>query len=126
MAARKKTPARKANAPKKTAAKKPKAAKRPAMKRAAPPQKRRAPKPSRTKASRPKPSATKAAIPANPLAKRMAAFSEQVIKEEEAPIAVRTFNEARSGIEKSKELDVRTGSVKPVGDAVDEPEPDLE
>jgi hypothetical protein len=67
----------------------------------------------------------KAAAPsgASALAKRLAAFSQQVVKEEEAPVAVRTFNEARAGIEKSKEIDVRTGAVKPVGaqDDVDEP-----
>ena len=51
---------------------------------------------------------------ANPLAKRMAAFANQVTKEEEAPVAVRTFNEARAGIERSQELDARTGEVKPV------------
>lgn len=54
----------------------------------------------------------------------MAAFANQVRKEEEAPVAVRTFNEARAGIEQSKELDVRSGAVKPVA-AKDEEGEDL-
>ncbi|HEX9817177.1 MAG TPA: hypothetical protein VGB18_09375 [Candidatus Thermoplasmatota archaeon] len=54
----------------------------------------------------------------------MAAFAQQVKQEEEAPVAVRTFNEARAGVEKSKELDVRTGNVKPVA-APNEDDEDL-
>lgn len=67
-----------------------------------------------------------AAIPpgGNPLAKRMAAFAQQVTKEEETPVAVRTFNEARAGVEKSKELDVRSGAMKPVA-ARDEDDEEL-
>jgi hypothetical protein len=51
--------------------------------------------------------------PKDERAARIAAFSKLVIKEEEAPVAVRSFNEARQGIERSKELDVKSGQVKP-------------
>lgn len=58
--------------------------------------------------------ARRASPPAPALPKPIALFSRKVLEEEDAPVAVRTFNEARAGIEKSKELDVRTGRVKPV------------
>jgi hypothetical protein len=44
-------------------------------------------------------------------AKAMAAFSSKVLTEEEAPVAVRSFIEARQGIEKSQELNAKTGEV---------------
>lgn len=57
----------------------------------------------------------------------MAAFSKQVLEEEEAPVAVRSFIEARQGVEKSKELNVKTGEMDPATDdeGTDEPEGDV-
>ncbi len=74
---------------------------------------KRAPRP-RPKGKPPQQAAAPTRPGGNALAKRMAAFAQQVTKEEVAPVAVRTFNEARAGVEKSKELDVRSGSVKRV------------
>src|SRR5688572_18300370 len=120
MAARKKQPTKKAKsrpapkkAPKKVARKPAKAAKRAPIK----------PKASKRAPSRPK-AAAKSKAPKNPLAQRMAAFSEQVLEEEEAPVAVRTFNEARAGVEASKTLDVKSGSAEPVDEEDDEPDDD--
>lgn len=113
MAARKKQPTKKAKsrpAPKKAAKKVPKKVARKPAKAT-----KRAP-------TRPK-AAAKAKTPKNPLAERMAAFSEKVLEEEEAPVAVRTFNEARAGVDASKTLDVKSGSVEPIEED-DEPEDD--
>lgn len=41
--------------------------------------------------------------------KALQAFSKQVLKEEEAPVAVRSFNEARAGVVASKEYVPKTG-----------------
>lgn len=77
---------------------------------------KRAPTPKKT-ASKPK---TKSPVRRPPTAKpkderarRLALFSQQVVKEEATPVAVRTFNEARAGIEQSKHLDIRSGQVTP-------------
>lgn len=109
---------------KKAAAKKaPRKAARPAPKRAAPKKsKKSAPTRAAPKAApRPKVGGVSPEV-----AKRMAAFSSQVVEEEEAPVAVRSFNEARAGIEKSKELDVKTGQAKPVGSPAPQKRPDVE
>lgn len=108
-------------AAKKPAAKKPiKKAPKAAPKRSAP---RPAPKksvksaPARKSAPTKKPAkapGSKAAIKQSPLAKRMALFSQKVVEEEAAPVALRTFNELRAGIEVAQKLDVRTGQVVPV------------
>jgi hypothetical protein len=114
----KKKPAKTA---KKGPAKKPvKKAARPAPKKTKAASKRVAPK----KASKPSKPSVKALPRGLPeRAKRMAMFSQQVVKEEEAPIAVRTFNEARAGVEESKQLDIRSGQVKPVAGAKPVPTP---
>lgn len=104
--------ARFAKPAKKTAARKtPAKPARKAAKRAARPAPKRAT--GRTKAASPAPRPKIARVDPE-IAKRMAAFSSQVAKEEEAPVAVRSFNEARSGIQKSQELNVKTGEAKPV------------
>lgn len=46
-------------------------------------------------------------------AAKMAAFSKTVLREEEEPVTVRSFVEAREGTEKSRALDVKTGAVAP-------------
>lgn len=104
--------ARSAKPAKKTAAKRPpaKSAKK-AVKRSARPAAKRAAARGKASASAPKP---KIAGVDPEIARRMAAFSSQVTKEEEAPVAVRSFNEARAGIQKSQELNVKTGQAKPV------------
>jgi hypothetical protein len=45
-------------------------------------------------------------------AERMAAFSSKVSSEEDAGVAVRSFNEAKAGSAGSKEYDPKTGAVR--------------
>lgn len=74
------------------------------------------PKRSRLKPVRAKETARSAApksAPTSGLAARMAAFSQKVIKEEERPVAVRSFTEARAGSEGSTVLTPKTGEVEP-------------
>lgn len=58
--------------------------------------------------------------PANALAARMAAFSAKVLQEEEKPVAVQSFIEARAGQKASKQYLPKTGKVQPAVPAVDE------
>lgn len=69
--------------------------------------------------------ATLVAKPHGALAQRMTAFSEKVREEEEAPVAVRSFSEARAGLEGSKVLVPSTGRVEPA-DSEEESEEDDE
>ena len=86
---------------------------KPTKKRSAPVKKTpRKPAPARgrtpAKKARPKPS------PARAPKTKMAAFSAQVLAEEEKAVQVRTFNEARAGIEASAEFTPKTGEVQPL------------
>src|ERR1041384_4764816 len=45
-------------------------------------------------------------------AKRMAAFSAKAIDEEDAPVAVRSFNQARDGADAGKVYSPKTGRVE--------------
>ena len=49
----------------------------------------------------------------------MAAFSAKMLEEEAEPVAVRSFVEARQGVEASKELNVKTGQAQAVDDSED-------
>src|SRR5688500_8861126 len=58
------------------------------------------------------PAADDAARKAAERAKRMAAFSAKAIDEEDAPVAVRSFNQAREGADAGKVYSHRTGRVE--------------
>ncbi len=72
--------------------------------------------------------APKASTPAPPpgasgdVAKRMAAFSAKVLKEEEDAVAVRSWGEAKAGLKASKSYLPKTGAVTPAAS----PEPGVE
>src|SRR5688500_13498095 len=60
----------------------------------------------------PSPPADDAAKKAAERAKRMAAFSAKAIDEEDAPVAVRSFNQAREGADAGKVYSPKTGRVE--------------
>lgn len=62
-----------------------------------------------TKAVAPK----KGKSPASPQAAKMAAFSAKILQEEEAPVAVRSWSEAKAGSSGRKEYHPKTGEVTP-------------
>ena len=88
-------------------------------KKTAPPSRGRARPPKRVaKAARstpPKP-------PSSPLAARLAAFSAKALAEEEEPVAVRSWSEAKQGSSGSKQFLPKTGQVRKAPPAEDEDE----
>lgn len=81
-----------------------------------------APKPTAKPAVSRSPAAPPAPKDRGALAARMAAFSQKVQDEEETPVAVRSWSEAKAEKPASKKLLPRTGEVTPAEEEEDEPE----
>jgi hypothetical protein len=116
-------PARQAAPPKPVPKSKPvPRAKAPAPKPAAKRPPARTPKP----AAAPRTQAPPAAKGKEALAARMAAFSQKVQEEEEAPVAVRSWSEAKAEKPASKQLLPKTGEVTPAEDEDESEETETE